>query len=253
MSPRSSILAFITPLAYGSKYANSFISTSPLSYRELREPNDSRPLTFSTHVRSGAGVTYKDVREMVKIDTRFVKQVSGTSLKTATFAYYKSKKGGYVLKPKRGRTSTKDPVAVALNRYAKANVGASTVSMVYASKSKVLRSTENLLAVKLKGGAKGWITEKGKFMSEEQLRNVLKSVDATSPAAVAGVSLQDIYDSLSPQKKAEFADRVRDFDWDQMFAEMYPKDGVAEADTQMDAYLELLTTLGDLKGWQRGR
>lgn len=183
----------------------------------------------------------------------FIKQVTGKSLKTAAFAYYRNKKGGYVLRPKRGRTSAKDPVAVALNRYAKSNIGASTVSMVYAPKSKVLRSTGNLLAVKLKGGAKGWITEKGVFMSEQRLRDVLKSVDATSPAAVAGVNLLDIYDSLSPQQKAEFADRVRDFDWDEMFKEMYPKDGVAEADTQMDAYLGLLTTLGDLKGWQRGR
>lgn len=193
------------------------------------------------------------MREMARIDARFVKQVSGASLKTAALAYYRSKKGGYVLKPKRGRTSTKDPVAVALNRYAKANVGASAVNMIYSPKSRVLRSTRNLLAVKLTGGAKGWITEKGMFMSEQRLRDVLKSVDATSPAAVVGVSLLDIYDSLSPQQKAEFADRVRDFDWDEMFKEMYPKDGVAEADTQMDAYLELLTTLGDLKGWQRGR
>ena len=79
------------------------------------------------------------------------------------------------------------------------------------------------------------------------------SVDSTSPAAVAGVSLLDIYDSLSPQQKADFADKIKDFDWDKMFAEMYPPDGVVEADTQMDAYLELLSTLGDLKGWQTRR
>lgn len=185
----------------------------------------------------------------------FIKQVTGKSVKTAAFAYYKNKnkKGGYVLKPKRGKTSIKDPVAVALNKYAKSNVGGRTVNMVYAAKSKVLRSNENLLAVKLQGGIKGWITEQGTFLSEQKLRNALMSVDSTSPAAVAGVSLLDIYDSLSPQQKAEFADKLKDFDWDELFAEMYPQDGVVEADTQMDAYLELLSTLGDLKGWQKGR
>ncbi len=183
----------------------------------------------------------------------FIKQVTGKSVKTAAFAYYKNKKGGYVLKPKRGKTSLKDPVAAALNNYAKGNVGGRTVNMIYASKSKVLRSNKNLLAVKLQGGIKGWITEQGTFLSEQKLRNALKSVDATSPAAVAGVSLLDIYDSLSPQQKADFADKIKDFDWDEMFAEMYPSDGVVEADTQMDAYLELLSTLGDLKGWQTRR
>lgn len=180
---------------------------------------------------------------------RFVRKVKGTSLTQASLAYYKSKKGGYTVQPKRGRTSAKDPVAVALNRYAKHNVGASTVAYIYSSKSRVLRSTSNMLAVRLQGGAKGWITESGTFVSADQLRNVLHSVDSTSPAAVAGVNLLDLYDSLTTQQKAEFADKVRDFDWDQMFEEMYPKDGVAEADTQMDAYLELLETIGDLKGW----
>lgn len=183
------------------------------------------------------------------INASFVKKVSGTSLKTASLAYYKNRKGGYTLQRKRGNTSQKDPVAVALNRYAKSNIGASTVAYIYSSKSKVLRGTKNMLAVRLQGGAKGWITEKGKFVSADQLRNVLHSVDATSPAAVMDISLLDIYDSLSAQQKAEFADRVRDFDWDQMFEEMYPKDGVAEADTQMDAYMDLLETLGDIKGW----
>ena len=179
----------------------------------------------------------------------FVKRVGGTSLPQAALAYYRNKKGGYTLQPKRGRTSQKDPVAVALNRYAQKNVGASAVAYVYSSRSKVIRGTGNLLAVRLQGGAKGWITETGNFLSADQLRNVLHSVDCTSPASVMDISLLDIYDSLSPQQKAEFADKVRDFDWDGMFEEMYPKDGVAEADTQMDAYMELLETLGDIKGW----
>ena len=179
----------------------------------------------------------------------FIKQVSGTSLKSASLAYYRNKKGGYTLQPKRGRTSQKDPVAVALNRYAQKNVGASAVAYVYSSKSRVIRGTEHLLAVKLASGAKGWITSEGKFLSEEQLRNVLKSVDATSPASVMDVKLLDIYDSLTAQQKAEFAEKIRNFDWDKMFEEMYPKDGVAEADEQMDAYFELLETLGDIKGW----
>ena len=182
------------------------------------------------------------------INARFVRQVTGKSLTSAGMAYYKARKG-YSYQPKRGRTSEKDPVARMLNSYAKRNVGSSAVKHIYSAKSRVIRGTEHLLAVKLENGAKGWITSEGKFLSEEQLRNVLHSVDSTSPASVMDVKLLDIYDSLTAQQKAEFAEKVRDFDWDAMFEEMYPKDGVAEADEQMDAYFELLETLGDIKGW----
>ena len=180
---------------------------------------------------------------------QFVRKVYGTNLTTAALAYYKNRKGGYTLQRKRGATSQKDPVARRLNLYAGKVPDGRWVTHIYAQRSRVMRGTENMLAVKLNTGEKGWVTDKGRFMSEADLRNVLHSVDCTSPASVMDISLLDIYDSLTAQQKAEFADRVRDFDWDQMFEEMYPKDGVAEADTQMDAYMELLETLGDIKGW----
>lgn len=181
---------------------------------------------------------------------RFVRKVRGTSLTQAGLAYYKSRQGGYTLQRKRGKTSVKDPIAVRLNRFLQSNPKMGQyISYVYSGKSRVIRGTESLLAVKLNSGAKGWITTEGRFISEEQLRNTLHSVDCTSPAAVVGVNLRDIYESLSPQKKAEFAEKVQDFDWDAMFEEMYPEDGEASADQQMDAYLELLETLGDVAGW----
>ena len=181
---------------------------------------------------------------------QFVRKVRGTSLTASALAYYKSRQGGYTLQRKRGATSQKDPVARRLNLYQQSNVGQGRyITHIYAQRSRVMRGTENLLAVRLNTGEKGWVTAKGGFMSEQELRNVLHSVDCTSPASVMDISLLDIYDSLTAQQKAEFADKVRDFDWDQMFEEMYPKDGVAEADTQMDAYMELLETLGDVKGW----
>lgn len=182
---------------------------------------------------------------------RFVRKVKGTSLSQASLAYYKSRQG-YTLQRKRGKTSVRDPVAQRLNRFVQANPKLGQyISYIYSAKSRVLRGTENLLAVKLNSGAKGWITTEGRFVSEEQLRNTLHSVDCTSPAAVVGVSLRDIYESLTTQQKAEFADKVRDFDWDAMFEEMYPEEGEASADQQMDAYLELLETLGDIAGWDK--
>lgn len=183
---------------------------------------------------------------------QFVRKVYGTNLTTAALAYYKSRKGGYTLQRKRGATSQKDPVARRLNLYHIANPGSGRyITHIYAQRSRVMRGTENLLAVRLNTGEKGWVTDKGRFMSEQELRNVLHSVDCTSPASVADISLLDLYDSLTAQQKAEFADKVRDFDWDAMFEEMYPKDGEAEPDAQMDAYFELLETIGDIKGWQR--
>lgn len=183
---------------------------------------------------------------------QFVRKVYGTNLTTAALAYYKHRKGGYTLQRKRGATSQKDPVARRLNLYHIANPGSGRyITHIYAQKSRVMRGTENLLAVRLNTGEKGWVTDKGRFMSEQELRNVLHSVDCTSPASVADISLLDLYDSLTAQQKAEFADKVRDFDWDAMFEEMYPKDGEAEPDAQMDAYFELLETIGDIKGWQR--
>lgn len=181
---------------------------------------------------------------------QFVRKAYGTSLTSAALAYYKSRKGGYTLQRKRGATSQKDVVARRLNLYQQSNVGKGRyITHIYAQRSRVMRGTENLLAVRLNTGEKGWVTDKGRFMSEQELRNVLHSVDCTSPASVMDISLLDIYDSLTAQQKAEFADRVRDFDWDQMFEEMYPKDGEAGPDAQMDAYMELLETLGDIKGW----
>lgn len=183
---------------------------------------------------------------------QFVRKVRGTSLTSAALAYYKSRSGGYTVQRKRGATSQKDPVARRLNLYHGANPGSGRyITHIYAQKSRVMRGTENLLAVKLNTGEKGWITAKGRFMSEQELRNVLHSVDCTSPASVADISLLDLYDSLTAQQKAEFAEKVQDFDWDAMFEEMYPKDGEAGPDAQMDAYFELLETIGDIKGWQR--
>ena len=241
--------------SFAKKVSGKSVKTAASDYL-TRNGSQSGPVgTFVKQVTGSSLTKASLARYSANKGTRnsptasFVKKVSGTSLKSASLAYYRNKKGGYTLQPKRGRTSQKDPVAVALNRYAQKNVGASAVAYVYSSRSKVVRGTENLLAVRLQGGAKGWITETGNFLSADQLRNVLHSVDSTSPASVMGISLLDIYDSLSAQEKAEFADKVRDFDWDQMFEEMYPKDGVAEADTQMDAYMELLETLGDIKGW----
>ena len=181
---------------------------------------------------------------------QFVRKVYGTNLTSAALAYYKSRHGGYTIQRKRGATSVKDPIARRLNLYHGANPGAGRyVTHIYAQRSRVMRGTENLLAVRLNTGEKGWIASDGRFLSEQELRNVLHSVDCTSPASVMDISLLDIYDSLTAQQKAEFADRVRDFDWDQMFEEMYPKDGEAGPDAQMDAYMELLETLGDAKGW----
>lgn len=130
--------------------------------------------------------------------------------------------------------------------------GMENIVHVYSLKSRVMSSRPGFQAVKLKtsdGVVRGWVTEAGGFVGEEDLRNMLYSVDSTSSAKVSGVSLLDLYDSLDNAQKAEFAERTKDIDWDDFWKEMYPQKGVFVPDVQMDAYMGLIELFGDLKHW----
>lgn len=180
-----------------------------------------------------------------------VKQYIKPSLKKSgkefTKAVYKTKEGGYVVKQKMGKTSTKDPIASGLNRYYQAG-GQRQITYVYATKSRSMRSTDSMLAVRM-GKEKGWISAEGKFVSEDRLRNTLYAIDSTIVSAVKGVSLLDIYDAMSASQKVEFAQKLEKVDWDAFWEEMYPEEGMSPFDAQMNAYMDLLYELGVSSGW----
>lgn len=180
---------------------------------------------------------------------QFVKKVRGTSLKSAALAYYKNKKGGYTLQRKRGATSVKDPVARRLNLYHNANVGNGRYIMhIYAQRSRVMRGTENLLAVKLNTGEKGWVTTEGRFLGEDEIRKMLYSVDRTLAGMSEESALLGLYDSLSPADKAKVAEALQDYDWDVFWKEMYPEKGRRSVDNQFDNYDELVETIAQALG-----
>lgn len=180
---------------------------------------------------------------------RFVRKVRGTSLPEAALAYYKSRQGGYTLQRKRGTTSQKDPVARRLNLYQQSNVGGGRyITHIYAQRSRVLRGTENLLAVRLNTGEKGWVTAQGRFMGEDDIRKMLYSVDRTLAGMSEESALLGLYDSLSASEKAKVADALQDYDWEVFWKEMYTEKGVRNIDNQYANYDELVETIAQALG-----
>lgn len=139
-------------------------------------------------------------------------------------------------------------------RQARARYGMENIVHVYSPKSRVMASRAGFQAVKLKtidGEVRGWVSETSGFISETDLRNMLYSVDCTSSARIKGISLLELYDSLSNEQKARFAEITKDIDWDEFWKEMYPQKGVYLPDVQMDRYLEFIELFGDLKQWSQ--
>lgn len=176
-----------------------------------------------------------------------VKAVGASGLSKAAVRYVKNRKGGIEAKAGGRASRSKDPVVRRLNTTATGtNLRGRRVSWIYSQNSRVMRGTDVMMAVRLNTGERGWITDSGDFLGEKDLRDVLHSVDCTTAAAVQGISLRDMYDSMTPAQRAEFAERVRDFDWDAFWSEMYPTEGNPDLDSQMDLYMELLELIGDL-------
>lgn len=119
----------------------------------------------------------------------------------------------------------------------------------YSGRSRVMASTDVMKAVKLADGTKGWMDIlRNKFVSEDDIRRMLYSLDKTQMGLVEGISLLDIYDNLTVQQKAEFAEVYRKVDWDVFWEENYQEE--LDFDRKMDAYENLLLMFGTIAGWQ---
>lgn len=115
------------------------------------------------------------------------------------------------------------------------------VTYVYASNSRVVRGTSNLLAVKLNTGAKGWLTIEGKFISQDSVFNLMEGLDGTVASGRYDFSFTEVWDSMSAQQRAEFTDLVKDVDWDEFWKVKYDQNDplssgwIQAVDTVVDA------------------
>ena len=109
------------------------------------------------------------------------------------------------------------------------------VAHFYAPKSKVIRSTQGMRAVKLTDGQKGWLTDTG-FVSEWDVKMMMRSLDHTTAGWGSPVSLEETWDQATPQQRARMAKVMNSVDWDEFWKEYYPKDGREDYDTQADMY-----------------
>ena len=123
------------------------------------------------------------------------------------------------------------------------------VTYLYSEKSRVVRGTANLVAVRLKDGSKGWLTREGKFIGQDTMRELLYDVDLTLPAATSDISLLDAWDAMSAQQKADFVDAMQDFDWDAFWEEIGSDDPARDLSAATNAYYDLIETIGDILGW----
>lgn len=130
-------------------------------------------------------------------------------------------KNQFVLRKRTGKLSEKG-IAGMINRYYES--GGSRVGdiFVYSQKSRVMRGTGNLLAVKIEG-EKGWITKEGRFIGEDEFRQQLHSIDSTSIGQGMDGALVGKWDSLTPLQKAKVVNKFRNYNWDDFWAQFYPR------------------------------
>lgn len=208
------------------------------------------PVDFTKEVfeeRDGRIVVRRDGRfyEANVYDIRTLSQYRGEINRFGKDVFRESNKAGM----KMSREEAFDLITERFNLYNKYNGWKAPVAYIYSRKSRVIRGTETLIAVKLRNGLKGWLTQAGKFISEEGFRELLHNVDQTSPAAASDISLLDAWDSLSPQQKADLVDEMQDFDWDTFWEEIGSDDPDGDLRTATNAYYDLIETIGDLLGW----
>lgn len=158
------------------------------------------------------------------------------NLKSAANVYIARKGKGYQMKKVRGGgdipLDTGDMILDQLNRLMEQNklsmqLGDQVIPKhVYTKGSKVMRSLEGFLAIKTATAEKGWIMADGRFFSEDTFtRQVLRGIDKMSYGVSQGLNLEAMYNALSPQKKAEFAKKASEIDWDEFFKQLYPSMG----------------------------
>lgn len=119
------------------------------------------------------------------------------------------------------------------------------LAYIYSNKSRVMKGTENMLAVKLKDGTKGWLTNEGQFIGQDNEYKMLYSLDRTLVGAGSGVSLSELYLKMTPSQRAKFVDEIKEFDWERFWNEDY-KSG--DDDYQIEVFFGILEIIEEITG-----
>lgn len=135
---------------------------------------------------------------------------------------------------------------VELNARFASQLKGAEIAHVYSARSRVMRSTPTMTAVKLRTGEQAWIGERG-MVNLSEMRDMLYCVDRTMMAAEFDISLLDIFDNTAPVEQMRFIEDLQGFDWTEFWEEAgSDQDNLQDRE---DAYLGLLERLGVDSGW----
>ena len=98
------------------------------------------------------------------------------------------------------------------------------VQYVYSPNSRVIRGTEDFLAVRLKSGVKGWLNPNGVFISQDGVASLMRGLDGTLASGLYDFSFEDLWDKMSARQRMIFTDSIKDIDWDTIWKEVYDPD-----------------------------
>ena len=115
-----------------------------------------------------------------------------------------------------------------------------TVEYVYSRRSKVLRGTRELLAVRLKSGTKGWISQDGRFVSQDSMYQLMMGLDGTVASGLYGFSFAEVWEHMSAQQRAEFVELTQGVDWDAFWEVRYSRENPLD-----EQWLEAFETVAE--------
>lgn len=120
------------------------------------------------------------------------------------------------------------------------------IAYIYGQGSRVMKGTEDLLAVRLTDKRRGWLNvNTGAFFSEADLGRLMRSLDGTLIGAATGLDLYGMVNSMNATQRATLWDAIKDVDWDRIWDEVYdPNDPFDEK--LEDAYNLVVTVMDDI-------
>lgn len=140
-----------------------------------------------------------------------------------------------------------DLITERFNLYNKYNGWRAPVAYIYSKKSRVIRGTENLIAVRLRNGQKGWLDANGRFISQDSMYNMMLGLDGTVASGQYGFSFGETWAQMSAQQRADFTDKVKDVDWDVFWHVKYRTDSPLDEEW-LDAFDEVANALLEVVG-----
>lgn len=174
--------------------------------------------------------------------------VSGPEGLSSNAAVYKTGSGKYALKPKTRAPTARGAVQFVNNYYQQG--GLLQIRKVYSSRYSGMKGTARLIPVQTSVG-RGWLSTDGRITLEDDLLKLMVSLDATTVGSSGGSQwlLEKYWNTLTPQQRANVADVLLDYDWDDFWREFYPVRGEGgNIDTQYRMYDQIVSLMAQATG-----